>query len=133
MSLEGTRRVLETTSHDIANQYLRFGWNLINQYVLGATADRPASVVYVLASVRRLEDTREILMLTDANDVNAHLRLGWNLIDRHVTASATAERRDETIHFILAWQSDEPSQRPGDIPAAEVPMGDEMRTDTDEL
>jgi hypothetical protein len=87
----------------------------------------------VLASVRRLEDTREIVMLTDANDVNAHLKQGWKLIDRHVTASGTAERRDETIHFILAWQSDEPPQRPGDAPAAEVPMGDELHTDTDGL
>jgi len=133
MSLEGTRRVLETTSHDTANQYLRFGWNLINQYVLEATAERPAAVVYVLASVRRLEDTREIVMLTDVEDVNAHLKLGWKLIDRHVTASGTAERRDETIHFILAWQSDEPPGRPSDVVATEASIGHELLTDTDEL
>ena len=65
MNIEGTRRVMETTSHETANQYLRFGWSLINQYVVEATADQPAAVTYVLASVRRLEDTRQLVTLTD--------------------------------------------------------------------
>jgi hypothetical protein len=90
-------------------------------------------VVYVLASVRRLEDTREILLLTDVDDVNAHLRLGWKLVDRHVTASGTPERRDETIHFILAWQSEEPPPRPSDVRAAEMAIGDELLADPDEV
>jgi hypothetical protein len=124
MNLEGTRRVIETTSHETANQYLRFGWNLINQYVTEATEDRPASVTYVLASVRRLEDTRELLVLSDPDEVNDFLNLGWKLIDKHVTASAAAKKRQETIHFVLAWQSEEPPARPGSVP----PVIRELRT-----
>ncbi|HEV3138769.1 MAG TPA: hypothetical protein VGZ26_12715 [Pirellulales bacterium] len=124
MNLEGTRRVFETTSHETANQYLRFGWNLINQYVTEAAQDRPASVTYVLASVRRLEDTRELLALSDPEEVNDYLNLGWKLIDKHVTSSEKARRRQETIHFVLAWQSDEPPMRPGSLP----PATGELRT-----
>ena len=99
MNIEGTRRVMETTSHETANQYLRFGWSLINQYVVEATSDQPAAVTYVLASVRRLEDTRQLVTLTDGQAVNEYLTLGWKLIDKYVTCDVTAERRDETIHF----------------------------------
>ena len=113
MNLEGTRRVLETTSHETANQYLRFGWNLINQYVVEATAGQPAMITYVLASVRRLEDTRRIEVLADPQQVNQFLSLGWKLIDKHVTTSEHGEHRHETIHFVLAWQSDEQPLRPG--------------------
>jgi hypothetical protein len=113
MNIEGTRRVMETTSHDTANQYLRFGWSLINQYVVEATADQPSAVKYVLASVRRLEDTRQVIALSDPDDVNEYLAVGWKLIDKHVTASKASDRRDETLHFVLAWQSDEPPARPG--------------------
>ena len=124
MNLEGTRRVMETTSHETANQYLRFGWNLINQYVTEATVDRPASVTYVLASVRRLEDTRELLVLSDPDEVNDYLNLGWKLIDKHVTTAEAAKKRHETIHFVLAWLSDEPPARPGAVP----PVTRELRT-----
>jgi len=34
MNVESARRVMETTCPDTANQYLRFGWKLINQYVV---------------------------------------------------------------------------------------------------
>jgi hypothetical protein len=115
MNLEGTRRVMETTSHDTANQYLRFGWNLINQFVTEATENRPASVTYVLASVRRLEDTRELAVLNNPEEVNAYLKLGWKLIDKHVTTSEAAKKRHETIHFVVAWQSEEPPARPGSV------------------
>ena len=91
MNIEGTRRVMETTSHETANQYLRFGWNLINQYVVPATADSPATVTYVLASVRRLEDTRQVLVLNDPDAVNDYLDLGWKLIDKHVTTADGAQ------------------------------------------
>jgi len=120
MNIEGALRVMETTSHETANQYLRFGWSLINQYVVEATVDRPAAVTYVLASVRRLEDTRQLVTLTDGEEVNQYLRLGWKLIDRHVTSSDSPERRHETIHFVLAWQSDEPPQRPGSAAPADL-------------
>ena len=112
MNLEGTRRVMETTNHEVANQYLRFGWNLINQYVVEATEDQPAEVRFVLASVRRLEDTRRLLELTDFSAVNDHLVLGWKLIDKFVTADDSEQRR-ETLHFVLAWQSEEPPEWPG--------------------
>ena len=113
MNVESARRVMETTCPDTANQYLRFGWKLINQYVIAATADTPAMVKYVLASVRRLEDTRQVMTLTDPAAVNEYLELGWKLIDKHVTASTDPERRDEILHFIVAWQSDEVPLRPG--------------------
>lgn len=116
MNIEGTRRVIETSNHETANQYLRFGWTLINQYVIEATADRPAMVNYVLASVRRLEDTRQVLTVTDAREVNEYLNLGWKLIDKHVTASDSPERRDEVLHFVLAWQNEDPPPKLGDAP-----------------
>ena len=113
MTLEGTRRVMETTSHDTANQYLRFGWSLINQYVVEPTGNEPRAVKYVLASVRRLEDTRQVLVLTDMAEVNAHLDLGWKLLDKYVTGSDSPERRDETMHFVVGWQSEDAPQRLG--------------------
>jgi hypothetical protein len=117
MDIEGTRRVMETTSHETANQYLRFGWSLINQYVVEATADQPSAVKYVLASVRRLEDTRQVIGLVDPDEVNEYLALGWKLIDKHVTASESGDRRHETLHFVLAWQRDEPPALPGSASA----------------
>lgn len=113
MNLEGARRVMETANHETANQYLRFGWSLINQYVAEATADQPTTVKYVLASVRRLEDTRQVVVLTDPQAVNEHLALGWELIDKHVTAAPQSQGRDETLHFVLAWQSEDPPEQPG--------------------
>ncbi len=113
MNIDGTRRVMETTCQDTANQYLRFGWSLINQYVIEATPDTPATVKYVLASIRRLEDTRQVITLTDPAAVNDHLDLGWKLIDKYVTSLPEADRRDEILYFILAWQTDDPPQRPG--------------------
>lgn len=131
MNLEGARRVMETTSHETANQYLRFGWSLINQYVVEATADTPAMVKYVLASVRRLEDTRRLLTLTDADAVNEHLTLGWRLVDKYVTASPDPERRDEAPHFVLAWQGDEAPVFPGESANSPEPL--DADTDGDEL
>jgi len=118
MSIEGTRRVMETTSADTANQYLRFGWCLINQYVVEATSDEPRMVKFVLASVRRLEDTREVVIVSEPDEVNEYLRIGWKLIDKHVAASESSDRRDECIRFVLAWQTDDAPLRPGSMPAA---------------
>ncbi len=132
MKIEGARRVMETTSHETANQYLRFGWDLINQYVVEATSDSPAVVTYVLASVRRLADTRVVLTLTDADTVNDYLSIGWKLIDKYVTGCPAPERRDETIHFVLAWQSDDPPQRPGSAPAVQREL-DATPAPSDEL
>jgi hypothetical protein len=132
MNIEGTRRVMETTSHETANQYLRFGWNLINQYVVEATVNTPSAVTYVLASVRRLEDTRQVLTLTDGELVNEHLNLGWKLIDRLVTAADAPDRRHETIHFVLAWQSEDPPARPGSSPPVQRALNTNL-PDDDEL
>ena len=112
MNIEGARRVMETSSHETANQYLRFGWSLINQYVVEATDSEPRMVKYVLASVRRLEDTREVIDLSCPDDVNAYLSLGWKLVDKHVTASETDDVRHETMHFVLAWQSEDSAGPP---------------------
>jgi len=112
MSLEGARRVMETSSAETANQYLRFGWKLINQFVIPATADAPSVVNYVLASLRGLEDTKQVLSLSDPHAVNEHLHAGWKLIDEYVT-SGSDERREETLHFVLAWQSIDEPVHPG--------------------
>jgi len=133
MSIEGTRRVMETTSHETANQYLRFGWSLINQYVVEATAEQPAAVTYVLASVRRLEDTRQLVALTDEQEVNEYLSLGWKLIDRHVTSDESAEIRNESINFVLAWQSEDPPLLPGSIPPVKREFNTVAPPDDDEL
>jgi hypothetical protein len=73
---------------------------------------------YVLASVRRLEDTRQIITLRDADEVNDYLRLGWKLIDKHVTVAGPDAVRNEAMQFVLAWQSDEPPHHPGSAPPA---------------
>jgi hypothetical protein len=114
MSIEGARRVMETTCHETANQYLRFGWSLINQYVVEAADGQPRMLKYVLASVRRLEDTRQVITLSDADDVNEYLRVGWRLIDKHVTATDSDAVRNEAIRFVLAWQSDDLPVHPGE-------------------
>jgi hypothetical protein len=117
MNLEGARRVMETESHETANQYLRFGWKLINQYVVDATADHPRMVKYVLASISRLEDTREVIVLSDPQKVNQYLAQGWKLIDKHVSGAKASGERDETLHFTLAWQTDDAPAHPGSGPA----------------
>jgi hypothetical protein len=133
MNLEGTRRVLETTSHETANQYLRFGWNLINQYVVEATEDQPATVKYVLASVRRLEDTRRIVTLTEIQEVNEYLGMGWKLIDRHVTTKDSDDRRHETMHFVLAWQSEDPPPQPGAAPTVNRELNADLAEVDDDI
>lgn len=117
MNVESARRVMETTCPDTANQYLRFGWKLINQYAVEATAETPAAVKYVLASFRSLDDTHEVLTLSDTAAVNEYLKLGWKLIDKYVTAADDRERRDETPHFVMAWQGDGAPPRPGTTPS----------------
>lgn len=129
MSIDSARRVMETTCPETANQYLRFGWTLINQYVIEATADTPATIKYVLASVRRLEDTRQVITLADPAQVNAYLELGWKLIDKHVSASSDPLRRDELLHFVLAWQADEAPRRPGDGRPAHSPLDATLEAD----
>jgi hypothetical protein len=114
MNIDGARRVMETTCQETANQYLRFGWRLINQYVVDATPDTPAMMKYVLASIQRLEDTRSVATLTDPDALNQYLELGWRLIDKYVTASTDPARRDERLHYIVAWQTDDPPMRPGE-------------------
>lgn len=113
MSVIGTRRIMETTSPETANYYLRFGWKLLNQYTVPATADTPEKVRYVLASVVGVEDTRRLITLQDTDEVNAHLELGWRLIEKYVTTDENPERRQETLRFVLAWQRDEDPPMPG--------------------
>jgi hypothetical protein len=114
MSIEGTRRVMETTSYETANQYLRFGWTLINQHVVEGTSGEPTTLKYVLASVRRLEDTRQVVIFSDPQIANEHLKLGWKLIDKFLTGVELAAGRHETPHFVLAWQNEDAPPRPGD-------------------
>jgi hypothetical protein len=112
METNDARRLIETASYETANQYLRFGWKMVNQYVAAATADRPSEVRYVLASVRSLADVKDMVECSDAAGVNAYLAAGWQLIDKYLTSSEAPERRHETLHFVLAWQSEEPPVHP---------------------
>jgi hypothetical protein len=95
---------METSDPETVNQYLRFGWKLISQYMVEATGDAPARVNFVLAAIRTIEQTKEIVTLERAAAVNEYLALGWSLIDKFVTA-APSEVRDEAIHFVMAWQA----------------------------
>jgi hypothetical protein len=113
MELARARQVVETTSSETVNQYLRFGWKLVNQCVLEPRDGLPARVNYILASFRALEDTRQLLTLSDVEQVNQHLELGWRLIDKTVTQSNLEGPRHEQIQFVLAWMSDEPPKIPG--------------------
>jgi hypothetical protein len=110
------QRIMETTSPDSANHYLRFGWKLLNQYRLPATEDSPERVRYVLAAVAGLGDTRRLLSLQTVDEVNAYLELGWRLVDKYVTTEPDVEGRHEAIHFIVAWQLE------GDPPAPGTPI-----------
>lgn len=124
MDIEGARRVMETTCHDTANQYLRFGWKLINQHIIPATEDSPSKVNYVLASLRSIEDTRQLVTETDWQTVNRYLALGWKLVDKYVTSSTDEVRRHELLHFVLAWQREEDPVYPGDEAESEPSSSD---------
>jgi hypothetical protein len=112
LPIQGARRVMETTDPDTVNQYLRFGWKLINQYVVQTRSDALPVVNYVLASVRTLEETKELVTLTDTDEVNAYLALGWRLLDKYVTGEIEGPRH-ESLHFVLAWQQEETPVKPG--------------------
>lgn len=114
MKIESVRRVIETASFETANQYLRFGWKLLNQHVVEGTTGEPLRMNYVLASVRTLEDTRRLLELTDWTDVNRYLELGWKLIDQYVSGAEEPQRRQETVRFVLAWQDEAEPLQPSD-------------------
>ncbi len=107
------RQIIETTSADTVNQYLRFGWKLLNQYAVEPSDGKPARVNFVLASFRGLEDTRQVITLEDVAEVNAHLQLGWRLIDKYVSQIGPADVRNESVQFVLAWMTDEPQRVPG--------------------
>jgi len=107
---------METTSPDTVNYYLRFGWKLVTQHTVPATEDSPEKTCYVLASIGGLEDTRRLLVLTDFAEANRYLELGWRLVEKFVTTDDD-QRRQERIHFVLAWQRDEEPPTPtGDPP-----------------
>lgn len=111
---------METTCPETVNQYLRFGWKLLNQYRVEATESTPEAVRYVLASVRSLDDTRVLTLLTNLNEVNRYLEVGWRLVERFVTRSEQGGDRQESVQFILAWQIFDPPQYPSDDPASET-------------
>ncbi len=92
LPIQGARRVMETTDPHTVNQYLRFGWKLINQYVVQSRSDALPVVNYVLASVRTLEETKELVTLTDTREVNEYLALGWRLFDKYVTGERSKDR-----------------------------------------
>ncbi len=119
LPIQGARRVMETTDPDTVNQYLRFGWKLINQYVVQTRHDALPVVHFVLASVRTLEETKELVTLTDTDEVNAYLALGWRLVDKYVTGGVDGPRH-ETIRFVLAWQSEDQPIKPGSEAARAV-------------
>ena len=50
--------------------------------------------------------------------MNRLLGVGWKLIDKHVITLDSPDQRNEMLHFVLAWQSEElpPGEQP---PAAE--------------
>jgi len=122
---------METSSYDVVNQYLRFGWKLINQHVVESDGLRPTMMNYSLAFVRSLEDTRRLELLEDLEAVNRYLAAGWKLIDKYVTRSANFDLRDERLHFVMAWQTEEEPLYPQDGDAAEpvireFPVSDEL-------
>jgi hypothetical protein len=94
--IQGARRVMETTDPDTVNQYLRFGWKLINQYVVQSRSDALPVVTYVLASIRTLEETKEVVTLTD----------------KYVSGEIEGPRH-ESLHFVLAWQQEDTPVKPG--------------------
>lgn len=113
MELARARQIIETTNPETVNQYLRFGWKLVNQYTLEPRDGMPARINFVLASFRSLEDTRQVIALESTEQVNQHLQLGWRLIDKIVTQGNVEGPRHESIQFVLAWMIDEPPQTPG--------------------
>jgi hypothetical protein len=113
MELARARQIVETTSPETVNQYLRFGWKLVNQHIMEPRDGLPARVNYILASFRALEDTRQVVTLDDVDQVNQYLELGWRLIDKVVMQSNLEGPRHEQIRFVLAWSSDQPPQLPG--------------------
>lgn len=113
MNIIGTQRIMETTSPETANHYLRFGWKLINQYTVPATEDTPERVTYIMAAVSGLEDTRRILILSDGEEANDYLEIGWRLIEKFITSDQSVSHRQEKLHLVLAWQRDEVPALPG--------------------
>src|SRR5262245_60634675 len=99
MEIERARRIMETSSPETVNQYLRFGWKLVNQHVLEPRDGAPTRVNYVLASFRALEDTRQVITVDNADDANMYLGLGWRLIDKYVKQGDASGLRHETLHF----------------------------------
>lgn len=130
MDYSGAIRVMETTSFEVANQYIRFGWRMVNQHLIPATDDTPERMNYVLAYLHSLEDTRQLLTLGDTDAVNAHLKLGWRLIEKFVCQSGGGAR-EESVRFVLAWQSEDPPQFPSDDPVAELEIS--LRAISDDL
>jgi hypothetical protein len=131
MNVQGTTRIMETNSYDVVNQYLRFGWKLINQHVIESDGHRPTMMNYSLAFVRTLEDTRRLELLDDLEAANRYLAAGWKLIDKYLVRSDNLELRDERLHFVLAWQTEEEPIYPVDGDAAEpiireFPVSDEL-------
>jgi hypothetical protein len=85
----------------------------------------------VLAYLHSLEDTRQLLTLGDTDAVNAHLKLGWRLIEKFVCQSGSSTTREESVRFVLAWQSEDPPQFPSDDPVAE--LENSLRAISDDL
>jgi hypothetical protein len=113
MELEHARRVMETSNPETVNQYLRFGWKLVNQHLVDQRDGTPPRTNYILASFRALEDTRQVVALDSAEEVNRYLNLGWRLIDKIVRQGNLDGPRHESIQFVLVWAGDEPPQLPG--------------------
>lgn len=113
MELERARRVMETSNAETVNQYLRFGWKLVNQHLVDQRDGSPPRTNYILASFCALEDTRQVVTLEGADQVNEYLSLGWRLIDKIVRQGNLDGPRHESIQFVLVWAGDEPPLLPG--------------------
>lgn len=117
MDILGTRRVMETASHEEVNQYIRFGWKLLSQRVIPGSDETPPETRFVLASIRTLEDTRFLARTSQWEEANEYLQCGWRLIEKFVTTADRDDQRYETLHFVLAWQLDYEPTYPADAKA----------------
>ncbi len=113
--LEDTRRLLDVPDVATANAYLDLGWRLIDKYV--STPELPS------AAPRELTPPGSVSPITEPSvaqpDVAQPDAAGRDATPRDATGAPGDEHclspRRERIHFVLAWQRDEPP------PGAEAP------------
>jgi hypothetical protein len=61
----------------------------------------------------KLENTKSIVEVANASEVNDYLQLGWVLINQYVIDAGELRQPDQRPRYILAWQDSEaPAQHP---------------------